>query len=542
MQEWKAKFKNLEEEREKMYEEMVGVINENKRVIKELQESNKELEVYASTLEKALENTAYKGKEVSEVKNKTRTLNCFLSKVEMALWFATSFGLQLDSLSVKELGTGILHSLQVSNNTKEKPQGSKYQNLSQDEKQKIEQILFLLDKYCVGDAFYHELSMTFNGLPRSYLVKQCQDDLNKLCHIEPLQGKYIGAKVSSVKSLFQEHIQDYLNQNPSYNINDDKIKIKINGDGARMTRNSNFILLSFSILQTEESVMSAKGNRTIAIVNGSESYQTLQEAFGEIFEDINNMISSGKLTVNDKEINTEFFLGGDYKFILLMLGLKGATSNYACAWCKVQKADRWKIGESYIPYNMPPFARSLEEICKMSSQSKGNFCCDKKPLLNIELDHIVVGELHLMLRVTDILMKNLINECLNCDKDDDLNRKKGEPQGLHLRKLIQVFWSCGVSFDVWELRNADGKASGKYDWTSLLGTDKKIILEELPDKMKTFLHSDTSDAIIKVWKGFGNLYKIVNNWAPDEDPSIFFHPSQGMGTRLSSTEWQKGGL
>ena len=50
--------------------------------------------------------------------------------------------------------------------------------------------------------------------------------------------------------------------------------------------------------------------------------------------------------------------------------------------------------------------------------------------------------------------------------------------------------------------------------------------------MKTFLHSDTSDAIIKVWKGFGNLYKIVNNWAPDEDPSIFFHPSQGMGTRL----------
>lgn len=32
-------------------------------------------------------------------------------------------------------------------------------------KTKIEQILFLLDKFCVGDAFYHELIMTIGGLP-----------------------------------------------------------------------------------------------------------------------------------------------------------------------------------------------------------------------------------------------------------------------------------------------------------------------------------------------------------------------------------------
>ena len=82
------------------------------------------------------------------------------------------------------------------------------------------------------------------------------------------------------------------------------------------------------------------------------------------------------------------FSGSSYKFILLMLELKGATSNYTCAWCKVHTAEKWKIRESYIRYNMPPLARSLEEICKMSSQSKGNICCDKKPLLNIELDHM----------------------------------------------------------------------------------------------------------------------------------------------------------
>ena len=73
--------------------------------------------------------------------------------------------------------------------------------------------------------------------------------------------------------------------------------------------------------------MSAKGNRTIAIVNAPECHQTVQEAFGGTFEEINVMIDNGKLSVNGKEIKTEFFLGGDYKYILLMLGLRGATSN-----------------------------------------------------------------------------------------------------------------------------------------------------------------------------------------------------------------------
>ena len=71
-------------------------------------------------------------------------------------------------------------------------------------------------------------------------------------------------------------------------------------------------------------------------------------------------------------------------------------------------------------------------------------------MLNIPLDHIVVDELHLMLRVTDILIENLVNECLDWDREDDLNKKKGEAKGAHLKNLIQVIRSCGVSFDVWE--------------------------------------------------------------------------------------------
>ncbi len=37
------------------------------------------------------------------------------------------------------------------------------------------------------------------------------------------------------------------------------IKVKMGGDGARMTKVTNFLIISFSVLNDENSVMSAKG-------------------------------------------------------------------------------------------------------------------------------------------------------------------------------------------------------------------------------------------------------------------------------------------
>jgi len=88
--------------------------------------------------------------------------------------------------------------------------------------------------------------------------------------------------------VFKEHISDYLKQKPDSDTTNDKIKIKINGDGTRLTRNSDVIFLSLSILQTSESVMSAKRNSTI--VTGTEGYQTIKVSFGSLFNEINSLI------------------------------------------------------------------------------------------------------------------------------------------------------------------------------------------------------------------------------------------------------------
>ena len=543
LQEWKSNYKNLEVEKERIYEEMVLAVKQRENKTQVLQKTNKELEDYIGSLEKSVGISSYQGKPLSTVKNKFRTLKTFLSRAEAALWFCSSFGVELLSLTVKESDSNVVHHITSQANCQysaSQEEGErKYSSLPEEEKECVEKILFLLDKFCVGDAFYHEISMITDGLPRSYLVKQCRDELNKMCQIDPLHAKFEGAKVSSVETVFKEHISAFLKQNSDFDPITDKIKIKINGDGARMTRNSNFILLSFSILQTEESVMSAKGNRTLGIVNGSESYHTIKESFQSLFREVNDLIATGKITVDGQEVKTEFYLGGDYKFILLMLGLKGATSNYACAWCKIHKTDRWKINNDYNSYNTPPLGRTLEEIWEMSQKSKENYCCDKQPLLNIPLDHIVVDELHLMLRVTDILLENIVHECLDWDKDDDLDSKKGAVTGLHLKSLIGAIRSCGVSFDVWEQRNADGKASGKHDWTSLLGKDKKILLADLPSKLHSILRPETASTVVEVWTEFAEIYKVVNGWNPKKQPTEFFTEGKRVDFSFCKSKWQK---
>lgn len=518
IEEWRKKYENLEKNKKEMYNSLMEEIIAKDHEINEIKESNAELQEYISLLEKKSD---YKGNEVGSVKNKTRTLNCFLSRAKQALWFSRSFGLEIEAVLVKEKSSGDSHKLDF-----DSKKGRQYNDLTEDEKSRVERVLFLLDKFCVGDQFYHEFSYICNGLPKSYLIKQCRSNLNDLCHLVSLPGPYQGSKVYSVTDLLKLHISDFLKQDSTFS---GKIRIKLNGDGARMTRNSNFIILSFAILQSGQDVMSAKGNRTIAIVDSPENYEVLKNAFGSVFKEVNELIKKGSIEVDGEKINTEFFLGGDYKFILLMLGLKSATAHYACAWCKIHKDERWKVGPNFSQYNKNPKCRTLKEIqsmCKQkpTKQNHYNYGCEHEPLLNIELDHVVVDELHLMLRVTDILLENVIDSALDYDQQLEIDRARGQDRGVQLKKTVEHIKGLGISFNVWQEKNADGKESGKYKWTSLTGNDKKKLLREFPKHENTldlFQNKEHGQTVIDIWNKFNDIYTIINSWTPEQQPSEF---------------------
>ena len=48
-------------------------------------------------------------------------------------------------------------------------------------------------------------------------------------------------------------------------------------------------------------------------MNGPESRETLASSFKEVFEDVNEIQESGYITIDEKRVDIELFLGGDYK-------------------------------------------------------------------------------------------------------------------------------------------------------------------------------------------------------------------------------------
>ena len=106
----------------------------------------------------------------------------------------------------------------------------------------------------MGDAFYHGLTMITDCLPKSYLVKQRRGKLNDISNVIPTPGKADGTRISFTYML-KTCIQEFVKLCNEVDWSKEKIQIKISGDGAKMTRNSSFILLSFSLLQSRKDVM-----------------------------------------------------------------------------------------------------------------------------------------------------------------------------------------------------------------------------------------------------------------------------------------------
>lgn len=284
VQEWKKKYADLENEKKKLYDEMKNEMNKLGEEITDLKHVNKDLVAYVETLEQK-ETLKCQGKKLNQLgaKQVGRKLLYLKNKAHCALWFCKSYGLELKGIEFQGEDGGS-HTMDHSESI---TRGS-YDKLSQDEKDKVEQVLFLMDKFCVGDEVYHELSMITEGLPKSYLVKQSRTNLNNTYHIERTTGQYPGASISFTSTL-REHIKQLLEHSPE--LKDNTIQVKLSGDGARMSRTTNFVMMSFTLPQLNESVMSPKHNRTVAIINGPEKYATLKASLSHFFREVNELIA-----------------------------------------------------------------------------------------------------------------------------------------------------------------------------------------------------------------------------------------------------------
>ena len=118
---------------------------------------------------------------------------------------------------------------------------------------------------------------------------QCQEDINSLYHFERIPGNIPGAYVS-LKSEIIRYIKYHVNPET------DKIKIKISEDGSKVSRISNFVVLSFSVI-TNDLTLSSKDQNVFCIINCKEDYDHLKLAWKPIFQKINTLCEKASIEV-----------------------------------------------------------------------------------------------------------------------------------------------------------------------------------------------------------------------------------------------------
>ena len=116
---------------------------------------------------------------------------------------------------------------------------------------------------------------------------------------------------------------------------------------------------------------------------------------------------------------------------------------------------RWDTSVPESQYNTPPpegqlrTLASLHRHCSFSRPEK-HLGSKNPPLLQLEPASYVLDELHLLLQVSDVLVRNLIHLADHLDQQSGLRGGRTRHNIPKLEKLIQ---SCRVKFKISPVRN-----------------------------------------------------------------------------------------
>ncbi|XP_068706028.1 uncharacterized protein [Montipora foliosa] len=134
-----------------------------------------------------------------------------------------------------------------------------------------------MDKFSISWEAYHELTQQDQTLSRSYLVEGCQATLDSTCNMHKTPGNQPGAELP-LEDLLKEQIEERLKNSSQQEKVSPTERVKISGDGTRMSHSISLFVCSFSILDKGQHVLSSAGNHTIAVVKTSENYNNLKHS------------------------------------------------------------------------------------------------------------------------------------------------------------------------------------------------------------------------------------------------------------------------
>ena len=500
----KRKLGEVEEELNKTHEEL----NVSKQVLAELNEQNKELKRRGERLcnpKKRKIGERGKSKQKNEYsrsqkrihkKQKLEAVKSVLESVSDAYFKPTSYNFK-DEFD-EEVEVCIPSGQHVS------------EECTQDE---LDELIFILDNYNIPNRGYHELAQTKRSkLPKSCRLIRRRNQLNSTINVHETNPMYPGVYTSLAESLCEK----LSHSSRSYVILNGSVRIKINGDGTRITCKQSFVNVSYTLVD-EDTCMSEHGNYLLAIVKCDESNLSIKSGLHSLIEEINNlehvMISGQKVTI-DK------YLGGDLKFLNQMLGISGFASTFSCLWCHCPKDERYDVSKLWSMTNTALGARTIEGITACSKKKKSDpskFNCVESPVFpSIPVSKVIPDTLHLCLRICDQMVSHLFAYLLKLDnlsKCTVTDRKLDNSQHV---KRFQTFISEKVKILDWKYYIKDGK----IEYRSFRGPEHRRILQNIDLDFLVPTHPKLND-LKQLWQQFSVLLTEMDKDLLEKDIDAF---------------------
>jgi hypothetical protein len=143
------------------------------------------------------------------------------------------------------------------------------------------------------------------------------------------------------------------------------IRIKLVGDGT-ITGPLTVLNFGFTLPDLGTVAKTATGNFQLGCFEiKSENYETLKFCLHEIAKNLSEFVMNGNhIKIGEDTYVIKFLLGGDMKFLHIVMGLNACNSNNPCLWCKWHKDNFSKESKDALP--------EILEL-KRSSEEQNNF-------------------------------------------------------------------------------------------------------------------------------------------------------------------------
>jgi len=390
-----------------------------------------------------------------------------------------------------------------------------------------EAVVQQLDQHNISQSGYRSLARLEPNLPRENITSNVKKEITNLMNTEipinpinvysqtivendnndneteehhdldiELENEIINAQgqggYRSIKKILTFVIKMLINQKVLDYSLDDKIHIRVSGDGRNVGKKIKHVMITFAIMNDRKTIFLPDHHYCLVLYSGIEKYEYLQKALLPLINELDDINKNGFTDSIGQKWRIITYFSSDWKFLSICLGINNATANHFCPWCLCSKSDHSKLE---LEWNV---SKKMEIINSNYQAYPGH---KYLPLFfMIPLTHWVPDELHLMLRITDRLWSLMLSETKYQSSDQIREQIKKE--------MIRI----GVHFEFWQSTD-----SRSWNYTSLMGGDKLKVLKNY--NLESVLPENRAIIIRQLWDDFDDLYTALQD--PMTDPIVF---------------------